>query len=64
MDHADEPGRRAMQARERELLAAHHGPLAADPWAAVAAEAAAEAVGSVPTVPRDPTEPPNTGAGS
>ena len=30
-----------MQARERELLAAHHGPLASDPWAAVAAEAAA-----------------------
>ena len=27
-----------MQARERELLAAHHGPLAADPWAAIAAE--------------------------
>ena len=34
-DHADEPGRIAMQARERELLAAHHGPLAADPWAAI-----------------------------
>lgn len=41
MDHADTAGREAMQARERELLAAHHGPLAADPWAAVAAEAAA-----------------------
>jgi probable rRNA maturation factor len=40
MDHADEAGRTAMQARERELLAAHHGPLASDPWAAIAAEAA------------------------
>ncbi|MCD9622375.1 rRNA maturation RNase YbeY [Rhabdothermincola salaria] len=39
MDHADDVGREAMQARERELLAAHHGPLAADPWAALAAEA-------------------------
>jgi len=33
MDHADEPGRIAMQDRERDLLAAHHGTLAADPWA-------------------------------
>ncbi len=33
MDHADDAGRTAMQQRERELLAAHHGPLAADPWA-------------------------------
>jgi probable rRNA maturation factor len=41
LDHADEPGRLAMQSRERELLAAHHGPLASDPWAAVAAEVAA-----------------------
>jgi hypothetical protein len=31
-----------MQERERSLLAAHHGPLAADPWAAVAAELASE----------------------
>jgi probable rRNA maturation factor len=45
MDHADEPDRVAMQARERELLAAHHGPLAADPWAALAAE------GGGPTAP-------------
>jgi hypothetical protein len=41
MDHADEPGRLAMQARERELLAAHHGPMASDPWAALAAETTA-----------------------
>ena len=33
MDHADDDERVAMQARERELLATHHGPLAADPWA-------------------------------
>jgi probable rRNA maturation factor len=39
MDHADDAGRTAMQARERELLAAHHGPLVADPWAAVAGDA-------------------------
>lgn len=38
MDHADDAGRTAMQDRERELLAAHHGHLAADPWAALAAE--------------------------
>lgn len=37
MDHADDAQREAMQARERELLAAHHGPLAADPWAALEA---------------------------
>lgn len=35
MDHADETGRTAMQARERVLLEAHHGPLVADPWAAI-----------------------------
>lgn len=33
MDHADDADRIAMQARERALLAEHHGPLAADPWA-------------------------------
>ena len=33
MDHADDAGRVVMQDRERQLLAAHHGPLAADPWA-------------------------------
>jgi probable rRNA maturation factor len=32
-DHAEAGERAAMQARERALLAAHHGPLAADPWA-------------------------------
>jgi probable rRNA maturation factor len=32
MDHADDNERVAMQARERELLGAHHGPLARDPW--------------------------------
>ncbi len=32
MDHADKDDRMTMQARERELLAAHHGPLARDPW--------------------------------
>ena len=32
MDHAGDDDRVAMQARERELLAAHHGPLARDPW--------------------------------
>ena len=32
MDHAVDAEREAMWARERELLAAHHGPLAADPW--------------------------------
>lgn len=35
MDHADDAGRMAMQGRERALLEAHHGPLAADPWAAL-----------------------------
>ena len=62
-DHGDDAGRTAMQARERELLAAHHGPLAADPWAAVAAEAAEAGV----TLPGDPgpTVPPapDVGAG-
>ena len=33
MDHAEEAERLEMQSRERELLAAHYGPLAADPWA-------------------------------
>ena len=33
MDHAEEPERLEMQNRERELLDAHYGPLAADPWA-------------------------------
>ena len=42
MDHAVDAEREAMQARERELLAAHYGPLTSDPWAAVAAEMAAE----------------------
>lgn len=32
MDHAVDTDRLAMQGRERELLAAHHGPLARDPW--------------------------------
>ena len=32
MDHADAGKRAAMQARERELLTAHHGPMARDPW--------------------------------
>ena len=41
-----------MQARERDLLAAHHGPLASDPWAAVAAEvAAAEAEAAAKAAP-------------
>lgn len=31
-DHAEDAERARMQARERELLAALHGPLAADPW--------------------------------
>jgi probable rRNA maturation factor len=33
MDHAEEAERLEMQSRERELLATHYGPLAADPWA-------------------------------
>lgn len=33
-DHAEDGEREAMQGRERALLAAHHGPLAGDPWAA------------------------------
>ena len=37
LDHADEPGTRAMQARERDLLARLHGPLARDPWTEVPA---------------------------
>jgi len=35
-DHAGDDERATMQARERALLDAHHGPLAADPWAALA----------------------------
>jgi probable rRNA maturation factor len=35
MDHADDAGRVVMQDRERQLLAAHHGTLAGDPWAAI-----------------------------
>lgn len=42
MDHADDTTRVAMQARERTLLADHYGPLASDPWAAIAAESASE----------------------
>lgn len=42
MDHADDPGRIAMQARERALLAAHHGSLAADPWAALERDSGSE----------------------
>lgn len=38
MDHADDTSRIVMQDRERQLLAAHHGSMAADPWAALAAE--------------------------
>ncbi len=34
-DHADDAEREVMQALERALLAAHHGPLAADPWVAI-----------------------------
>jgi probable rRNA maturation factor len=49
MDHATDDERRAMQARERELLAAHHGPLAADPWAAVAADLADQGASSPTT---------------
>ena len=33
MDHAEPAETTAMQARERELLAELHGPLARDPWA-------------------------------
>lgn len=42
MDHADEVGRLAMQGRERVLLAAHHGSLTADPWAALQLDRADE----------------------
>jgi probable rRNA maturation factor len=31
-DHAEREDRMVMQARERELLSALHGPLAGDPW--------------------------------
>jgi probable rRNA maturation factor len=40
MDHADDHDRGLMQRRERELLAAHHGTLAGDPWAADPTEVA------------------------
>jgi len=33
MDHAEDAERIEMQSREQELLAAHYGPLSADPWA-------------------------------
>ena len=33
-DHGEPAARSAMQAQERALLAAHHGPLGGDPWAA------------------------------
>jgi probable rRNA maturation factor len=33
MDHAADADRARMQARERELLVAHHGPPTNDPWA-------------------------------
>jgi probable rRNA maturation factor len=46
MDHADDAGRTEMQGRERQLLAAHHGPLAGDPWAATDATATAADPGS------------------
>jgi probable rRNA maturation factor len=39
-DHAEPDERERMQARERALLAAHHGDLAADPWAALARDLA------------------------
>lgn len=62
MDHADDAGRMVMQDRERQLLAAHHGSLAADPWAALSAgpDTTAEASatdgpgGSVDGVAADP----------
>lgn len=54
MDHAEPAGRDAMQARERQLLAANHGPLASDPWAALAAE---EAAAGPTTTGADPTPP-------
>jgi probable rRNA maturation factor len=62
MDHADESGRIAMQARERELLAAHHGPLAADPWAAVAAEVAAAAAEAAAKAAAQPSGAPEPGS--
>lgn len=40
-DHAEPAEREAMWKRERELLAALHGPLAADPWEALASEESA-----------------------
>jgi probable rRNA maturation factor len=58
MDHAVEAERDAMQARERELLAAHYGPLTGDPWAAVAA---AEASEDATAALGDPTPEPDAG---
>jgi probable rRNA maturation factor len=43
-DHAEAAERQAMWDHERRLLAELHGPLAGDPWAAVAAEEAAALV--------------------
>ena len=54
-DHAADDERATMQARERALLAAHHGPLAADPWAALAAmgdDASSELVSTDPATER------------
>ncbi|MCU0310266.1 MAG: rRNA maturation RNase YbeY [Acidimicrobiales bacterium] len=46
MDHADDAERAVMQDRERRLLAAHHGPLAADPWVRTDAGASAGETGA------------------
>ena len=56
-DHAGDDDREVMQARERVLLAAHHGPLAADPWAALAAmgeDATSELAAADPAASRRP----------
>jgi len=56
-DHAGDDEREVMQARERVLLAAHHGPLAADPWAALAAmgeDATSELAAADPAASRRP----------
>jgi hypothetical protein len=58
MDHAVEAERDAMQARERELLAAHYGPMTGDPWAAVAA---AEASDDAAAILADPIAEPDAG---
>ena len=39
MDHDELTDEAAMQQRERDLLAEHHGPLAGDPWAPGAPDA-------------------------